>query len=274
VIVAKVWLSLKSIMSLVVTRPTLKATMLAEANERANLRRSRRMARRVLAAKSCPSTNRRTSDGSSQPERAARCRRPWPPIEAGSVQENLVAANSHRSYLNSSRHRWLRDKAVETAEVLDEAFVKEVFNKDQFGRDLLDRKQFVDGKAFICEVARRIEFALRKLADFYKKKGAKHRQPVTNAPSPKDGLQPVEKAPQPTGTDDLTLEYHEQWNQLLLAIESLDEPLKEVFRLRHISKLSRHDAAEALGVSDKTVTRRYGQALDQIAQIVRTLPAK
>jgi len=130
-----------------------------------------------------------------------------------------------------------------------------IFKKNREGLDLLDRQAFQSPAEFVGAVARHIEFCLKDLKRRHGKVSHKHLQQQTNAPSPADGLQPVDRAQQPSGQHDELQDAAERTTALLEALETLEEQEREVIRLRYLMGLSREEVARCLAVSTKTITR-------------------
>ena len=178
-----------------------------------------------------------------------------------------------RRYLNSPDFRALRGKGVETAEVLNETLLNRVFKKNRDGQDLLDRQDFQSPTEFIGAVARHIEFCLKDLKRQHGKVRKKRLHQRTNAPSPADGLQPVDRAEQRPGQHDELQELADRTTALLEALEALEEQERQVIRLRYLMGMSREEVANCLDLSTKTITRLVRRAEEKLARHIALPPS-
>lgn len=131
--------------------------------------------------------------------------------------------------------------------------------------EVLHRKNFERGQALVAYAATMIRCELLDLARKYRQELA---QRITNHP---DGTgRPVAVDVQPATPDDL-LARVEKWGRLHEAVEQLPEDEKRVIEHRFYQDISRQETAVLLGVNEKTVTRRYGRALEKLGQALGDL---
>jgi RNA polymerase sigma factor (sigma-70 family) len=168
-----------------------------------------------------------------------------------------------RKLLNKPGFHYLRNKGVETGDLLNETLLERIFKPNKLGQDLLDRQQFDDPAKFVGAVTNHIVFCLKDIAGRRGPALARQRNQKTNAPAKKGGKLLVEEAPQPSKTDENRRD--DQLTAMLEAMDQLDEKEQEVLRLRYLLKMSREEVAAHLGISTKSVTRYSNRAKKQIA---------
>lgn len=61
----------------------------------------------------------------------------------------------------------------------------------------------------------------------------------------------------------------DHWAAFHIAVDRLPDDEKEVFTLRYYGAWSREETAIILGVAEKTVTRRYSRAMEQLSSMLR-----
>ena len=90
---------------------------------------------------------------------------------------------------------------------------------------------------------------------------------ITNRPDAQ-GKQPVEHAGHLAARADGAIEV-EKWGRLQEAVEQLPEDESRVIELRCFGHWSRQETAVLLGIDEKTVTRRYGRAIEKLGQTLK-----
>ena len=123
----------------------------------------------------------------------------------------------------------------------------------------LSKKNFDSGSAFVAYAAQMIRHQLLDLARKYRQE-LEHRQ--TNCPdaaghAPLDNFAKLDPA---LGV----LAEVQKWDRLQEAVEQLPDDEKRVIDLRCYGQWSRQETAVLLDVDEKTVTRRYGRAIDKL----------
>jgi RNA polymerase sigma factor (sigma-70 family) len=78
----------------------------------------------------------------------------------------------------------------------------------------------------------------------------------------------VEQISAPGGSDRTSLT-DEDWANFHLAVESLPADELQVFTLRYYGGWNREETAAILGVSEKTVSRRYTAAMEMLSQCLQ-----
>ena len=195
-------------------------------------------------------------------------------VEAGdrAAREELLAESQHRLTLLASKMlkqfpRLVQQGRVETGLVLNDALLK-LYNS-------FDQLQIQSPEHFINLAAQKIRFCLLDLARKYKAEmGAIQRDPahdgVSQAIAPEaaghgDALDDLAD-PASLKRDNLS---EEDWADFHLAVERLSQDELQVFTLRYYGNWSREETATILGVNEKTVSRRYGRALDELARLLK-----
>ena len=165
--------------------------------------------------------------------------------------------------LNRPAFRELRDKGVETGDVLNKTLVERIFKKNKLGKDLLERKEFKDADHFVSTVINRMLYCLKDIVRLgpYAIRNEKR---ATNAPLNEKGRQPVDDFKAKTSGRSKS----EEWAVILESLEDLDETERDVFQYRYIHGLSRVEVAELLGVVPKTVTRHANRAKAKLKKIL------
>ena len=120
----------------------------------------------------------------------------------------------------------------------------------------LEKKKFDSGRAFVAYAAQMIRYELLDLVRKYRREFELRR---TNRPDA-IGQSPVDQVgkPDPEPGDPTETE------RLQEAVEQLPDDEKRVVELRCYGGWSRQETAVLLGVNEKTVTRRYGRAMEKL----------
>jgi RNA polymerase sigma factor (sigma-70 family) len=130
--------------------------------------------------------------------------------------------------------------------------------------DTLQKKQFDSGKSLIAYAAKMIRCELLDLSRKYKRELAVHK---TNRPDAKGRL-PLDVHDELHSAPDILTKL-EKWSCLNEAVEQLPEDEKTVIELRFYEQKTRQDTAFILDIDEKTVTRRYGRAIDKLGQALK-----
>lgn len=116
--------------------------------------------------------------------------------------------------------------------------------------------------------------AINKARDFRERRHAVKRggglEPVSlNAEDVETGiiLDPPSEAPSP----DVQAVLGEQERLVLLAVDKLNEPCREVIQLRYFGDLGYEEIARELKLNEKTVSSRLSKCLDKLEAIVQEL---
>jgi RNA polymerase sigma-70 factor (ECF subfamily) len=125
--------------------------------------------------------------------------------------------------------------------------------------DVLQKKKFDSGQAYVAYVASMIR---HELLDLCRKYRQELKQRITNGPD-SNGKIPIERIAQSASKD------IEAWSQLHEAVEQLPEDEKAVIEHRCFGRWSRQETAVILAIDEKTVTRRYGKAIEKLGRSLR-----
>ncbi|MEZ6126862.1 MAG: sigma-70 family RNA polymerase sigma factor [Planctomycetaceae bacterium] len=166
-----------------------------------------------------------------------------------------------RRMLNRHDFKDLRDKGLETGDLLNEALLRRVFKKNSEGLDIIDRQQIDEPNAFIAAVANCMKFCLRDIAA-QKFHGVAPRQRGQESNANSQGKLVVNDIVQADG------DVEQNWEKLLNLVEKLDDKQRAVFESRYLFGLTREETAEQLGISTKTVTRLSRKAQEAIGDMV------
>lgn len=153
----------------------------------------------------------------------------------------------------------LREKGIESAELVSETMLQRVFKENRDGQSLLDRQSFETSEAFVAAVVSHMRYCLLDFAAGRGDLAMRQRQfrPQADNAEPDPSLSQIA---------DSTLDTAEptQWVKLLEATERLAPQDRAIFDCRYLQRMSREETAEALGISTKTVTRRCRVVLEQL----------
>ena len=166
-----------------------------------------------------------------------------------------------RRLLNSRRFNDLRDRGVDTAEVVNETLLSRILKENEFGQDLLARQDFDDPQKFIGAVACHMEFCLKDIVSG--RGGAAFREARLNSNPPSTGGRQAHDKTEARSDEQVA---DERLALLVASLDELDEKDRDVIRLRYLMELSREEVAETLGVSTKYVTRHARQGLEQLGK--------
>ena len=133
----------------------------------------------------------------------------------------------------------------------------------------LEKKKFDTGRGFVAYAAQMIRYELLDLT-------RKHRQEIkgrlTNRPDA-EGRLPLDRLGSPGSVPGVPGEF-EKWDRLHEAVDQLPDDEKRVIELRCYGQWSRQEIAVIIGVEAKTVTRRYGRALDKLGAALQDVFAE
>jgi RNA polymerase sigma factor (sigma-70 family) len=123
----------------------------------------------------------------------------------------------------------------------------------------LEKKTFDTGRAFVAYAAQMIRHELLDLARKYRHEVVVR---LTNRPDalgrlPLDGLG---RADPEFGVPAEA----EKWDRFHEAVDQLPDDEKQVIELRCYGQWSRQETAVIIGVEERTVTRRYGRAIEKL----------
>ena len=161
-----------------------------------------------------------------------------------------------RLLLNRQQFRDLRNRGLESGDVVNQAILERLFKEN--GKGLLERQEFSDPRQFLGAVAVHMEFCLKDIAKGRGGGALRQHHQKTNKPTT-GGMQLEDNLSARTDRDAAILD----------AIEALDDKDREVFRLRYIVGLSREEVAEHLNVSTKYVSRHARKAKEVLADRIR-----
>jgi RNA polymerase sigma factor (sigma-70 family) len=123
----------------------------------------------------------------------------------------------------------------------------------------LEKKKFDSGRAFVAYAATMIRNELLGLARKYRQERAAR---ITDRPNA-IGQSPLDRVgkrdPEPGVPPQA-----EKWDRFHEAVEQLPDDQKQVVELRCYGQWSRQETAVILDVDEKTVTRRYGRAMENL----------
>ena len=123
----------------------------------------------------------------------------------------------------------------------------------------LEKKKFDSGGAFVAYAAQMIRYELLDLARKYRRERAAR---MSNRPDAKGGL-PLDGVGKPDPEPGVPTEA-EKWDRFHETVEQLPDDEKRVVELRCYGQWSRQETAVILDVDEKTVTRRYGRAMEKL----------
>lgn len=199
-------------------------------------------------------------------------------FEAGdpSARDELLAESEQRlrhlaSKMLKQFPHLVQQGRVETGVVLNDAMMRL--------HNCLDQLELDSPEKFIAVAANNIQFSLLDLARKYKAeiKAFRNAAPHDGGPpdvrrnagaiagSPLDGMEQIAD-PASLDRDELS---EEDWADFHLAVATLPADELSVFTLRYYSDRSREETAYALGVTEKTVSRRFVRAQLHLAEVLR-----
>ena len=133
----------------------------------------------------------------------------------------------------------------------------------RFHRALVEKK-FDSGKGLVAYAAQMIRYELLDLARKYRREWAAR---ISNRPDA-NGKLPFENLGKPDPQPGVPAEA-EKSGRLHEAVEQLPEDEKRVIDLRCYGQWSRQETAVILDVNEKTVTRRYGRAMEKLGRALQ-----
>jgi RNA polymerase sigma factor (sigma-70 family) len=130
----------------------------------------------------------------------------------------------------------------------------------------LEKKKFDSGRAFVAYAAQMIR---RELLDLVRKYRLERAARITNRPDA-IGQSPLELVGKPDPEPGVPTEAE----RLQEAVEQLPDDEKRVVELRCYGQWSRQETAVILDVDEKTVTRRYGRAVEKLGVALQGVVGK
>ena len=130
----------------------------------------------------------------------------------------------------------------------------------------LEKKKFDTGRAFVAYAAQMIRHELLDLARKYRHEVAAR---LSNRPDAKGRL-PFDRLGGPDPEVGVPAEV-EKWDRFHEAVDQLPEDEKQVIELRCYGQWSRQETAVIIGVEERTVTRRYGRAIEKLGAALQSV---